>query len=149
MKLFLLVLLLFFLGCEEKYTNVAIDQNISIDKNITNVENLKLRYQEYWEVFSKGEYDKSYAYELPYLNYIKSLQWYKDFNRIRKNDYKVSMLNIKSYPYDAKVALVRTRFQSPHKTFELSDRWVQVGDTWYHYYKQSLLPKPPRPIIKY
>lgn len=138
-----------FFGCESKYTNVSLDQNISIDENVTLVSNLEERYLQYWEAFSKGEYEKSYAYELPYLNYLKSLQWYKEFHRTRRTDYKVKLLSIDIADNDSNIAYLKSEFISPRNTITLLDKWIKVENSWYHYYKQTILPEPPKPILQY
>jgi len=153
-KLLLTILpltVMFFAGCdrqvsEPQYQYAYIDNNLSIENDIKELKLLKNNFRNYWEASSQGDLNSSYALELPYLNFLKSLEWYVDFKNDDKRHYKATMLRISSENNDDEVALVRANYKSDVMDINLTEKWIYVNGQWYHYYSQSLLPPPPKPI---
>ncbi|GEM_PF-1221468 len=145
------LLILFVLGCEKKnpekeYQYAFIDVNLTVENDIKELEVLKNNFRNYWEASSIGDLNASYALELPYLNFLKSLEWYRDFKADDKRHYTATMLRISSENNDSEVAFVRANYTSDVMDINLTDKWIYVNGEWYHYYSQSLLPPPPKPI---
>ncbi len=153
MKSFVIVVLctLFIMGCDKKelvtqYQYAFIDGNVTIENDIKDLKLLKNNFRDYWEASSKGDLNSSYSLELPYLNFLKSLAWYRDFKQDDKRHYKATMLHIKAEDDDNEVAFVRTNYKSDVMDINLTEKWIYVNGQWYHFYSQSLLPPPPKPI---
>ncbi len=144
--------LVLLVGCNKKgpqkeYIYAFVDENLSVDGNITQPHQLQERFRDYWEASSRGDLNASYALELPYLNFLKSLEWYRDFKADDKRHYKATMLRVASEKGDGDVALVRTNYQSDVMDINLTEKWIYTNGQWYHFYSQSLLPPPPKPIL--
>ncbi len=152
MRFFSIILITsIFFGCSEKeqvqtFKYVSIDANVSIDNNISNPKELITVYKKYWEAASSGDLNATYAMELPYLNFIKSLQWYRDFKQNDKHGYKVTMLKMNADKNDNEIAYVRSNYKSKVMDVNLTEKWILINTDWYHYYRQSLLPPAPKPI---
>ncbi len=154
MKRFLavpLLAVLFFVGCDkssslQQYQYAFIDNNLTVEHDVKDLKLLKNNFRNYWEASSKGDLNTSYALELPYLNFLKSLQWYRDFKQDDKRHYKATMLRITSEKDDNEVAYIRTNYHSDVMDINLTEKWIYISGQWYHYYSQSLLPPPPKPI---
>jgi hypothetical protein len=145
--------MIIFIGCSktdevETYKYVSIDENISIDNNITNTEKLITTYKKYWEASSKGDLNSTYTMELPYLNFIKSLKWYRDFKADDKHGYKATALKMEADALDHDVVYIRSNFKSKVMDVNLTEKWIYISGAWYHYYRQSLLPPPPKLKIR-
>ncbi len=145
------LLILFVIGCEKKtpekeYQYAFIDVNLTVENDIKELKVLKNNFRDYWEASSKGDLNASYALELPYLNFLKSLEWYRDFKADDKRHYTATMLRISSENNDSEVAFVRANYKSNVMDINLTEKWIYVNGEWYHYYSQSLLPPPPKPI---
>jgi len=143
--------ILWFTGCEKKestkqYQYAFIDNNLTIENDIKDLKLLKRNFRDYWEASSRGDLNTSYMLELPYLNFIKPLEWYRDFKQDDKRHYKATMLQLKSETDDNEIALIRTNYKSNVMDINLTEKWIYVNGQWYHYYSQSLLPPPPKPI---
>lgn len=139
---------LFFSSCDNKKSEfVIIDNNVTIQKGIQEVDQFLDRYVHYWDFFVKKELSKSYPYELPYLNYLRSLEWYEEFHASNKSKYVVELLSVSIEEGDPNILLARTRFHMKSNITESTDRWVFVDGVWYHYYSQSILPPRPKPLL--
>lgn len=128
-----------FSGCEKKYDYISKDVNLTIKDDKT--EELVERSMDYWEAMSKGEYDRTYDYELPYLNFLKDRSWYIEFKTGSRTQYTV---NLKRVTYDARdedIAKITTFVDLGHTSYTFEDPWYNINGTWYHFYEQSLLPK--------
>lgn len=143
----LFTFIVFIFGCNDKYADyVTTDQNLTIEESVLESENLLERYKEYWYYFGKGDYDNSYEYELPYLNFLKSLEWYKEFHQANQKNYRVTLLSVTVEKNNANIVYMRSRFTTPTHGYELSDKWLRINNKWYHYYSQSILPPAPKPL---
>jgi hypothetical protein len=106
---------------------------------------LSKRHLEFWEYYSKKEFEKSYALELPHLRFEKSLPWYKNFYADNKQGYTITQLSITlKNKYHA---IVQSRLQDSEGTnYIFPDYWVLVEGKWYHYFEFSKLPSPNKPF---
>lgn len=134
-------LLFALLGCEKKYAYVEVDKNVTAADEKT--EALLSRFKDYWEYRSKNESEDSYAYELPYLNFIKDRQWYVRFHTGDRKAYKVTVLKIKYDPRESAHVEILTNIDLTHTSYSFWDQWYYVNGTWYHKYIQSILPPEP------
>ncbi len=146
--LVILSLMFFFAACERhNVSNVTVDSNFSIDTQIENVDDLIDRYKNYWAYFSAKEFEKSFKYELPYLNYIKPLSWYKEFHSANVKKFSVKLLDMQIEEGDSHIVYIRTRFHTKSDETVASDKWVLVDGEWYHFYSQTVLPQVPKPRL--
>lgn len=137
----LLLALILFSGCEKKYEYVSRDANVSLESKEARA--LVKRYEDYWEAKSKGEYDKSYRFELPYLNFLKHVRWYEQFHAADRKFYHVTLLYIEWDDKHPGKAKVRTKIDLKNNTYSFFDVWYSVNNRWYHTYSQSILPTLP------
>jgi sarcosine oxidase delta subunit len=136
--LYILVISAIF-GCDAKKESVVtLSADLSIDDDLLE------RYGEYWTYMSKNDYDRSYEYELPYLNFLKSKEWYKEFQYGGKIDFKVKILSISEDKDDKDVVFVRANYRGKYLDSNITEKWINIKGTWYHYYSQSLLPSLPK-----
>jgi hypothetical protein len=133
----------------DTYVYVSMDNNITVSKDIVKYEELKRRFSEYWEAASLNDFNTTYEYELPYLNFLKSLDWYIDFKQGSKKHYKVLTLDVKTEFGDSDIAIITMKVELNNFTRKIADKWVLVNGIWYHYYSQSLLPPPPKFVPTY
>ncbi len=128
----------FFAGCSHKSTLVKI--NPHFQGTSEKVLQLVQRYQEYWDYFSKKEFDKAYLYELPYQRFLHSLQWYKTFNQSNDQNYTTILYSVKLSNNDS--ANIKSKYISSDKktSFEFEDKWYFINGKWYHVMKTSRLP---------
>lgn len=136
--LIFLFLASFFVGCAHKSSLVKI--NPHFQEKSEKVLQLEQRYQEYWDYFSKKEFDKAYSYELPHQRFLHPLQWYKTFNQSNDQNYTTILDSIKLLNGDS--ANVKSRYISSDKktSFEFEDKWYFIHGKWYHVMKTSRLP---------
>jgi hypothetical protein len=140
---------LFILGCESKQKNyryVEIDNNVSIEGNVTDLQQFKRRFSEFWEASAVVDFDTTYQYELPYLNFLKDLPWYLNFQSGAKERYMTTIINVKADPRHNDIVYVRQNHKSTLLDVNITEKWIYINGTWYHSYRQSLLPPPPLEI---
>ena len=137
--LLFIILLLLLDGCEKKHVYSSVDANLSIRDN--RFKELEDRHLDYWEAMSLADYDESYRFELPYLNFLKTNEWYREFRSGSREKYKIVIKGIESDSEDDNIAFVKTHIILKHTDYTFKDRWLYVNGTWYHSYSPSLLPK--------
>lgn len=147
LSIFFFTVSLLFLGCEEKALYTKIDKNATIESGIENFTDLKKRYFKYWDLRSAAEYTQSYAYELPYLNLLKSQEWYEEFHMYDNKNYTTTMLYAKRDKNDGDIVHIRNNFKGKYIDTNVTEKWININGIWYHSYSQSLLPPKPKPII--
>ncbi len=133
-------MIMFFLGCEKKYTHVSTDSSI-----VATTEKQKQfihDWKEYWEAFSNKDFTTSYNYEMPYLRYQHDLDWYKALNRGNRKGFK---LELKEYRYlDDNIMLADTKHINEKGSFVSQHEWVYIENRWYHTMITSILPTKPK-----
>ena len=134
-KVYLIVVLILFSGCEKKYEHVIMDINST---STVVPHKLAKRYKEYWENFSDNKFDKTYKIELPYLQFIKNISWYKNFRGTSTGNFSIEGVAAKKI--DDNIIHIRTKIISNGQEEKFYDRWIFVNNVWYHYYYPSLLP---------
>ena len=140
--LVLLSALFFFSGCVSyQYASVS----PTFKAKDTKSESLKEQNLLFWEYFSNKEFDKSYELELPHLRFQKSLSWYKTFNEPNRKGYKITLMDIETL--DEHRAVVKNLYEDNEgNSFTMEDRWVYVGEKWYHFFEFSKLPSADKPF---
>lgn len=139
MQYFFVFVFIFVLGCSQNYNKyVNVDSNITIDSD------LKKRYLEYWLYKSEHNFEEAYKYELPYLNFVKNLEWYKEFNAESKKHFATNLLKIDINKKDTDIVYIRSNFKAKYLDSNVTEKWIKVNGTWFHYYSQSLLPELPQ-----
>lgn len=131
-------------GCAvSNYKFASTDQNLSIESE--SLKELSKRHLEFWEFYSAKDFDSSYSYELPYLRFLKPLEWYKNFNAPNRKNYKIKQLSIKEID-EGRAVVIHQYSDKEGNTHEIEDRWVLVGGRWYHYFEFSKLPDIHKPF---
>ena len=132
--IFKLVMLIFFL----QQLNAA-QVVVKEDKKLP--EALKQRVTHYWSSKGDKEFEKSYSYELPYLQYLHTEHWYEKFfqnapkfskielKKITKKNNTTFILGLLLYPKFA-----------PNSPTYLYDKWINIDGIWYHKYIDSAIP---------
>lgn len=137
MKLFLLIVsIIFLIGCEKSRKYALIDANITFSSK--SIENLSKRHLDYWEAMSKRDFNTTFSYELPYLQFIKSKKWYANFNQ--SNNYHYSIIQKNIILKTPHIASIKTFYELNDNTYTFEDHWYLVNDSWYHKFKTSKLP---------
>ncbi len=144
----ILLLVIFMIGCSKEsktyqYVTVSNDllKSATQPKEHTFIE----RFSDYWEANSLNDFEAAYAYELPYLNFLKSLDWYLDFKKTAKRRYNITLLEITPDSKDDDIIYARVHFDGKNLDVNLTEKWIFINDIWYHSYSQSILPpKPPK-----
>jgi len=101
---------------------------------------LKERFVSYWEKRGEKKFSKTYSYEIPYLQYLHSRDWYQNFF-IDAPQFKVIAIH-KLYECGTKscilgIKLYRKKSSDP---IYLHDKWIKIDGVWYHKYRDSYLP---------
>lgn len=141
----ILVVTLFISGCSPfvNYQFTTVDSSLVLKED--KLKHLSKRHQEFWEYFSSKDFEKSYTYELPHLQFLKSLDWYQEFNAPNLKGYKITQLSIEEVEKDK--AIVKYRYEKTgHQSLIIDDRWVFVDGEWYHYFEFSKLPSLTQPF---
>jgi hypothetical protein len=133
---FLVMLLVFLSGCEKKYDYAVVDDNVTLQTE--EQEKLAETFLEYWDAFSKKDFDKSYQYEMQYMQYLHSLPWYKEFFEGNRKNYSVSFTQVSVH--DEK-AMIKIKMQFEKSTVVREDIWYKVSDEWRHIFRDSILPE--------
>ncbi len=114
---------------------------IKIDNGVKLKKALKNRVETYWKARAKKDFETSYKFELPYLNYIHSEDWYEIFFQNASKFSKIELKKIKSCNKSICIIglLLRYRF-NPDNFIFLYDKWIKVDGIWYHKYDDNPLP---------
>ena len=142
-----LATLFFFLGCSVKHellqsTHIQI-KDVYVERHISQNEPLyrKLiqRFKEYWHYRQKGDYKKSYEYELPYQRYLMPFIKYKP---LAAGSYVGNKTILKDMYLDKKngIAILQRRVYFDNSYKDKKDKWIFVNGQWYHKFYQSILP---------
>jgi hypothetical protein len=134
---------LFFGGCVSSYQFAFKDPSLQLKDE--SLKALSQRDLSYWEHMSQKEFDASYDYELPYLRYLKSLEWYKNFNATNNQKFTIKQYDITLV--DSHRAIIKHYYHgSDGHSLNLEDRWVLVQNEWFHYFELSKLPIDTHPF---
>jgi len=99
---------------------------------------LSKRFVGYWEARTKGDYKKSWLYELPFQRYLKSYKWYKEMAPGYKG-VQVKLNKILSMTQNE--AIIERKILYSKKNWVLKkDKWFYIKDNWYHKFYQSVFP---------
>ncbi len=141
-KLFVAIFFVLILaGCSKTYKYVQVDTNLS---NGEEHQELFARVRGYWDALSMKDFDETYSYELPYLNFKHNLEWYKQFHLNNKEKYFIKIKSIKSIDSDG-IAYLKLEYDKNGKTFTFLDKWIDINGRWYHKYSDSLVPDIDEP----
>jgi len=105
--------------------------NLSMDKNLKN------NFSKYWTYRAKRSFSDTYKYELPYLQYIHTKEWYEDFFMSAPRIKKIAVTkidckdNICYIPMLLKIGKAKVYFK---------DKWIKVDKNWYHKFNDNPLP---------
>jgi hypothetical protein len=111
---------------------IIFPKNISIDNN------LKSRFIQYWNFRGNLIFSKSYNFEMPYLKYLYTKTWYKNFFKNAPKIKKISIINI-----DCKNQICKINFNAKIRKIGYiyySDKWIKIDNTWYHRFNDNPLP---------
>ena len=114
---------------------------ISFEKNLKIPKLLEKRVTSYWKYRADKLFEKTYSYELPYLNYLHTELWYEKFFQ---NSSKFSKIRVKKVGKCDKTScilgiLLIPKF-SPDDPIFIYDKWIKIDKIWYHKYDDSPLP---------
>jgi hypothetical protein len=111
---------------------------VSKDINMTKADKrLKQRFQEYWQYRINGDYKHSFAYELPYQQYITGLKQYK---LISGGKYMADKIILYHIHHGKECTIVDRIVIMNHKKILKKDKWCFIKDNWYHRFYQSIFP---------
>ena len=115
--------------------NVVIDSHIHIKSPKSR--QLIQRFKEYWHYRMIGDYQKAFAYELPYQQYVITL---KKYRLITGGQYMADKILLKDITYQNNCAVVKRIVILNEYNISKKDKWCYVKDNWYHKFYQSILP---------
>ena len=126
MKYILFVIIFFFYGCH------------TLSLQTPSKSSLQKVFQEYWHARMKGEYKKSWHYELPSQRYIFTFDQYRrslsDSGLVKVTMQKVKFIHPSIAIVDREVV-----YKDGLKTLK-KDRWFYIDGRWFHKYYQNILP---------
>jgi len=124
-KVMLLLISVFAFSFEINFHNVSIDNS------------LKTKFTKYWTYRANREFSKTYKYELPYLQYIHSKEWYEDFFMLAPRIKKIDIKNIKCKNNICFIGMILKI--GKNKTY-FRDKWIKVDKIYYHRFNDNPLP---------
>jgi len=140
MKFFFTFLFLLFIGCSDSH-KLAIKKHVDINESIKIDDyDIKLikRFMEYWELRSTYNFEKSFLYELPYIQYTKSLEDYISEGKTRYRNFDISLINI-LVKNEYTVEITR-KFKYKKIELKFKSIWIKVNGTWYRKYDLIISP---------
>lgn len=133
----LLVITLFFIACENKYTYSEIDDNLTIkDKHL---KELSMRFLSYWDLKSQGKYKETFNYELAYQRYIKPIDEYEQFHKGNRTFFHVKLVSIDLIDKNTAM-LTKTMTMDNGKIYTEVEKWLYIDNEWWHKVRLSKLP---------
>ena len=115
---------------------------IEVDKNVKNIPSaLQKRVISYWEKRAQKQFEETYEYELPYLQYLHTSLWYEQFFQDAPKFSKIIVKKVENINKNKSIIglLLYPKYNSKNFVF-LYDTWVKIDGNWYHKYKDSSLP---------
>jgi len=116
----------------------AFSLEINFSSGVLMRSDLKDRFVSYWADRANRDFKDAYKYEMPYLKYIHSLEWYEDFfitaPRIKK--IKVKRIDCKD-----NICYVSMLLKIGKNYIFYRDKWVKVDKIWYHRFRDNALPQ--------
>jgi hypothetical protein len=99
---------------------------------------LKNRFVEYWSYRAKKRFYKTYGFEMPYLRYLYSQDWYEDYFSTAPRIKKISIKKIDCKNDICKIGII-LYFGKNYSYY--TDKWVKVDNIWYHRFNDRPLPR--------
>ena len=101
---------------------------------------LEKSFTNYWEARGAKKFYKTYDYELPYLNYLHSQEWYEDFFSRAMRIKKMVVKKVKCKEEKCRIEFNFYTKSAPKESHYLQDDWINVDGKWYHVYNDNPLP---------
>jgi len=115
--------------------------NIKFSKDILLSNDLKQEITNYWKDRGEEEFKKTYSQELPYLQYIHSKEWYRNFFRNAPSIALIKVEKIKKSTDKSYILAILLYFKyNPKSPTFLYDKWIKIDGKWYHKYDDNPLP---------
>jgi len=142
-----IITIILFLGCSAKnkhlkskhlkITDVYVKQYIFKNDNLQ--QKLIQRFKEYWHYRQKGDYNKSYMFELPYQRYLMPFPKYK---ALAAGSYVGKKTVLEKINLDKKnsQAILQRKVYFNNLYRIKKDKWLYINGQWYHKFYQSILP---------
>ena len=108
-------------------------------KNIEN-KSLKKSFQNYWENRGNKRFYKTYAYELPYLDYLHTQEWYEDYFAKAMRIKKITVKKVICKDEKCRIDFVFNPKSKPRDEDFHIDSWLKMDGKWYHSYNDNPLP---------
>ena len=124
-------------GCEPKHPSVlknAPEVEKSAGKALANA------VDRYWSAFSAHDLETTYAMELPYQRYLHPFDWYRHFRADAKKGFTVTVTKVQKVPDNPNIVYLYLSIDFNGDKGATRDKWIRVGDTWYHKFIDTLLP---------
>jgi hypothetical protein len=99
---------------------------------------LKNKFIQYWSLRAEKKFDKTYKFEMPYLRYLYSKDWYEDFFSTAPKIRKISIKKIDCKNNICRIGIV---LYTKRNYIYIFDKWIKVDNVWYHRFNDRLLPK--------
>jgi len=115
---------------------------VTVEKDIQELpEDLKKQVVSYWKKRAKKDFEETYAYELPYLQYLHTPLWYEKFFQDAPKFSKIIVKKVEKINKNKSIiGLLLYPKYSPKSFVFLYDTWVKVDGQWYHKYSDRALP---------
>lgn len=141
----LLILVLFLWQCKSSQQPISITYAPPDASIFWPSEAMKKEFIQYWTLRSEGAYEETFKMEAPYLQEIVPIAIYRSYvdNRKRKIS-GIRLIRLDSEISGAWIASIELIYGDEHKGSDgvfLKDRWVQVGNRWYHVIRDPVMVK--------
>jgi len=100
---------------------------------------LKNRFETYWLYRANRKFNLCYSYEMPYLRYLYSKNWYLNYFFYSRKIKRIKVLKINCKNKNICYISMLLYYGSKNPVF-FKDKWVKVDGVWYHRFYDRVLP---------
>jgi len=115
-------------GCSVKSYNFII-QNKKATKKMDR--KLFYRFAEYWDAIRKKNFERSYKMELPYIQYVYDISYYKK----ALQNIQVKKIEVYKVEYKDPVYIITIKLGNSWQ----KDKWIEIDGEYYHILKDPIL----------
>ena len=101
---------------------------------------LEKTLKQYWQYRCDKHFDKSYSYELPYLDFLHTKKWYENFFANQREFKKIEVKKVAKKRDDVVIMGILLYPSKGHDPIFLYDKWIKLDKKWYHKYDDRPLP---------
>ncbi len=113
---------------------------ITFNNSLLIPSSLKEKFISYWQARANKEFYKTFNYEMPYLRYLYSKDWYEDFF---SSSPRFKSIYVKNFECKGNICFFTLLLKPKYSkdTIFYKDKWVKVDNTYYHRFNDLLLPR--------